>query len=200
MAESSVDICNDGLSRLGQTQFIQSFDEESNEAALCARFYEKMRDSTLRGWRWRFATRVASLGKLSIDPEGWEYAYSYPNDCLFARYLAVGVRDRVQRSNAKWDVRARPSTDRRMIVTDENDAKLVYTAKITDTFMFDPLFADALSWRMAWVLAMPLTREPKMQDMAVKGFQWALHQARTLDALEAEEDDKPESELIRTRS
>lgn len=197
MADSEVGICNDGLAQLGHTQFIQSLEEDSEEARLCKRFYEQQRDATLREWNWRFAKRVVALSQTGVEPEEWDYQYTYPTDCLFARRLISGVRDRTQRP--KWEVQIDADLHSRVIVTDEDGAKLVYTARVIDPFAFNALFKDSLSWRMAMMLAMPLTKEPKLQQAAANGYRFAIGQARLMDAIEAQEDDKPESELIRIR-
>lgn len=45
---SVVQICNMALTRIGQNQFIDSIDEQSKAAELCALHYEQCRDQVLQ--------------------------------------------------------------------------------------------------------------------------------------------------------
>lgn len=197
---SEVSICNDGLAHLGNTDFIESLNEDSETARLAKQFYTNLRDATLREWRWRFAKKVIALGKLDdVDPEEWDYAYRYPTDCVFARYITTGVRGFASQHRPTWEIMLDPSEHGRLIVTDEDQAKLCFTARVTDPTAFDQNFVEALGWRIAWALSMPLTKEPKLQEMAANGYRFAIGNARQMDAIEGEDEDRPESELVTVR-
>jgi len=87
---STVDICNLALMHLGTNSTISSLSEQSPEARACARVYDTARDATLRDHNWNFATRYISLAAIGNAPQGWQYRYQYPHDCMKAVSLQNG--------------------------------------------------------------------------------------------------------------
>lgn len=202
MAQSETDICNDALAALGQSKFIADLNEASQAARLCNRFYSKMRDATLRDYPWQFALAEAALAEVDETVKHWDYAYRYPTDCVFARSIMTDTRASEVvggGSTIPFEVMADSKRHGKLIVTDEPDATLAYTAQITDPYAFDALFAQALSWRIAWALSMPLTKEPDLGKYALDNYKIAIAQARAASISERERDERPESELVTTR-
>lgn len=173
---SEVDICNLALGHLGDNATVASLDppEGSAQAEHCARFYPIARDSLLELHDWGFATRRVQLAQLSNTWEQWDYAYARPADCL--RVLAVidpnatddytsttGVyTNNVPRAGALTSPQpyATEINDdgAEVILTDLDDAVARYTALVTDTTKFSPLFVMALSWHLASMLAGPVIK------------------------------------------
>ena len=101
MPANDTTICNLALSKFGSKR-IQSLDDASPEARACKLNYGPTRDEVLRSHRWNFATKRATLSRLSgAPPFGWAAWYQLPVDCL--RLLQLnGWETHEQRD--RWEV------------------------------------------------------------------------------------------------
>lgn len=181
MAWSAVDICNLALTRLGASS-ISSLDETSTEAVKAKAVYDHVREATLRALPWGWATRTRALAQTAQTVPPWAFAYAYPSDCLEARRLV----DPTSRNRHPPFTRASGGDGARLICTDLPRAVLVYTATITDLSVADPLFRDAMAWRLAAELAWPLTNSTDRANSTVKMYQTAIAQAAVANGNEAQ--------------
>lgn len=181
MAVSKVNICNMALVQLGGA-LIESLTASgtTQEEQLCYLFYEEARDYLLRAHPWKFAEVWLSLSELSgEDPEDFTYAYAYPTDCVFLRDIYnSGAAERV-----KFQVR-QDTDGARMIVTDEEDAIAVYTARADDPTKYDVHFRGALSAYLAYLLCEPLDAGEAKKKRMLSAYMMALAQAKASDASE----------------
>jgi hypothetical protein len=176
---SAVDICNLALAHLGDVATVASIDppEGSAQAEHCQRFYPIARDSLLEMHSWGFSTKRATLALLGSNWPEWRYAYACPNDML--NVLAVLDKEaaddysvpipqpysNIATVNAgqgfytpqPFSVEAL-DTGAQVIYTNVENATLRYTARVTDTTRFSPLFVEALSWLLASKLAGPILK------------------------------------------
>jgi len=177
---SAVDICNLALGHIGNKAEITAIvpPDGSAEAAQCGKFYPIARDECLSEFDWGFAKRRQVLAQISgTAPSGWEYWYSVPNPYLVARQLVVEEYDTpVQFTTESHE------THGTIILANTNNAELWYTAVITDTTKYPPLFIHALSWLLASYLSLPLTREPKIKEIAVQQYNANMGKAKAIDA------------------
>lgn len=179
---ADIGICNLALARLG-VQAVQSLDDPSQEARACARLYPQARDALLRMHPWNFASKRRALTLLSAAPAfEWAYAYAYPSDCLEARAI---WRPEGFAGRARFVVETGEDLLSKVILTDEPDAKLLYTAAVSDSRMFDAGFADALAWRLAAELAQPLAASDSKQKAMLAMFQDSLARSMVSDARES---------------
>lgn len=182
---SEIDICNLALAHLGDDATVASIDppEGSAQAEHCARFYPIARDALLEIHDWKFATRRAALAQLVDDAFNWTYAYAPPSGAL--KLISVlpataSPDDEGQPFDTENQADGTP-----MILTDLESATLRYTARVTDTTKFSPLFVDALARLLASYLAGPILKgdvgkaEAKAQYAA---FRAVLSQAEVSDA------------------
>ncbi|WP_332726482.1 hypothetical protein [Pseudomonas sp. ESBL9] len=88
----------------------------------------------------------------------------------------------------------------RVIHTDQPEAVCRFTFKVEDSTFFDPQFADALAWRLAMELALPLSSKPDLQQFAAQQYRQALTIAEGSAFQESQDDPEPESEFITVRS
>jgi len=182
---SEVDICNLALAHLGDNATIASIDppEGSAQAEHCARFYPVARDALLELHDWKFATRRAALAELDVDSWNWVYAYAQPSGVL--RLLAVlPITASPEAESQPYDTE-NTGDGTPLILTNLEDATLRYTALVTDTTKFSPLFVDALAWLLASYLAGPVLKGDagKAEAKACYAtFRAVLAQATTSDA------------------
>lgn len=167
---SEIDIANLALAHLGDSASVSSLNppEGSAQAEHCAMFYPIARDSLLELHTWGFSTRRVVLAQVANSWTQWQYAYAIPSDAI--NLLAVLA------SGTTSDLLANPSPipnspladlayspqpfiveadaqGNDVLYTNQPNAILRYTAQVTDTSRFSPLFVMALSWHLASLLA-----------------------------------------------
>lgn len=205
-----VAICNLALSHLGAYP-IQALTESTKEARECKRLYATARDSTLEAHDWSFARKSKVLGLLVQTYPGWTYAYEWPSDCIAPRKIYDPSGDTADGTalnretdqidiigKIEFDVGANDALNRRVILTNEEDATLIYTAKVTDANMFSPGFIDALSWRLASDLALPLRADGNLQKAHFNQFRLIVGQSQSSNANAAHK--RPDSSSSFTRA
>jgi hypothetical protein len=141
MPTTPTHVCNLALGRLGEKR-IMDMDEETTAGRACKLHFETARDSVMRSHRWNFAQKRVTLTKLVAAPAfGWENQFTLPADCL--RVLEVNDSEfEVHRGN-RWEIEGR------VLLSNEDSVELVYTARTTDTTLWDPLFVEALATYLA---------------------------------------------------
>ncbi len=195
---SEVDIANIALSRLGNRATVSSLDppEGSSEAAHCAIFYPVARNSLLEMHSWAFATRRVALALLANPPPSeWQYVYAAPNEVLkilavtapdapddySAGYQPVGSVFGAANTNVPFGrytpqpyVRESLPDDTSVIYTNQEDAVMRYTASVTDSTLFTPLFTDTLGVLLASYLAGPIVKGAEGRKLSAAFKQEAL--------------------------
>jgi hypothetical protein len=155
---SETEICNMALCELGVTRFISGIhpSDGSEEGDVLSMLYTPSLEHVLRDMMPRFATKRKSLAL--VDEElvtNWEYCYSYPNDCLRIQQI-VTTAARMPRSDESVAFEVANYNDKRVILTDQENAEVIYTSKITDPNLWDPMFVTAFINFLASRAAMPL--------------------------------------------
>lgn len=212
---TEVSICNLALSSLGHTESISSLTEGSAAAIECNRWYAVCRDAVLEDFAWPFAEKFLVLASLGSPPTEWLYRYSFPSDCINPLYIvnpdnAATGRCITSSSDTFSDFYVRKKKEipykvsgqdnvSRVILTDEEDATLCYTQKITNTNLFSPLFVMALSHLLASKLAIPLPISSDLAQLNFQQYQLTISQAWA-SAMNAEEKNAtPDSEHVKAR-
>lgn len=177
---SEVDICNLALGHLGDDATVASLDppEGSAQADHCARFYPLARDLLLDAHHWAFATRRVSLALLSSTPPStWRYAYAVPGAAL--NLISVLAPDALDDNSVGLPavggygclpidlpggytpqpfVCETDDSGNTVLYTNQQNAVLRYTTKVTDSTKFPPTFVQGLAMRLASMLAGPVLK------------------------------------------
>lgn len=208
---SVVEICNMALSHIGVRR-IQSLTEATKEARTCNLLYEPLRDASLEDHDWGFARKNVVLAATSDSYTNWEYAYAWPSDCISARkiidedgsYTGTSYdidNDRsVQVGKVKFEIGINDAKDGKIILTDKADAELRYTAKVTNSTLFSPIFVAALSLRLASDLVQPLRADASLQGLLLQQYQTILFRARSVDSNQGYEEPNNVNVFVRSRS
>lgn len=212
---SVINIYNMALSRIGVTQRVASLTEETENRRVCSLWYEQCRDTVLRAHPWGFAKTVQALALLpESPPPGWALAYAYPTDCVLARQITTSAGARLAslspygyepmamaytNSRIPFDQQYSAYTSQRIIATDQSDAYLVYTSRVTDTLLFDSLFTNTLSWLLAKEAGAALRAETRLVTAAGQEYAAALHLASAMTQNERVPDIMPDSPSISVR-
>ena len=175
-----VEICNLSLSLLGVGP-IASLQEQTAQAQHCRVFYDQARDATLAARWWAFASAAVDLvQRTSGTFPGWACVYGHP-DALTVRKVG-GTEIFTGEPSQDFRVYVDTGDGLRKIATNVEGAKAEVTAKIMDPTLFEPLFVDALVWRLAAYLAIPLRGDPKMQELAFNNFRVTLSEGHAKSA------------------
>jgi hypothetical protein len=197
MAISEVTICNMALGHLGNSQRIGALTDLNPAAKLCNIWYATLRDATLRDIDWPFARAIVDLGLVEEDPnDDYAFSYRYPSDCLCIRRFVTGNR----RETARPVFEIGSDDDGKLIFCDVEEAQVKYTRRYTDAGRFAPDFAIALSWRIAFNLAMPISSTPALRQQAAEQYNFEISKAIAASAEEGQADPDIEGEYIRARS
>jgi len=206
---SQVDIANLALGHLGDTATVTSIDppEGSAQAEHCARFYPISLSTMLEMHTWGFCTRRTTLAEVSNPSSTWQYAYAKPTGCLNILSIiapdatddysaSLGATSSYSDANGgtipiggvytpqKFAVETSATGDE-IILTNQANAVIRYTAGVTDTAKFPPLFTEALTWLLASKLAGPVIKGSEGRAAAkdcLSTFNYWLTRARGSDA------------------
>ena len=165
-----IEICNMSLSRIGASP-IEALTEASEAARKCSQFYEHDRRVVLRRYPWPWATRRVELAAMVDSPQDYLYAYRYPADCCYLRKIfSVAPNGRFV---PLPDVRYKIVSDESGLVLYTNEPRVVaeYTADVKDAALFDELFCEALSWKLAASIAFKLTGAEQIAQMATSEYE-----------------------------
>jgi len=170
---SEVDICNLALGLIGDEANVSSIDppDSTVQALQCSRFYALARNQLLERHSWGFATkRVALSLHATATTDVWKYQYAKPSDML--KPLAVLLGAYTDDENRQDYI---IEGDR--ILTNVENAVLKYTAVITDTTKYTPLFIEALAHLLASRIVGPIVKgstgmklASEMKKLAEKTF------------------------------
>lgn len=203
---SPVGIAKMALSHIGSETKIESFTEKSKEAEQCDIWYDHSRLQVLEAYDWNFARKRKTLAlhgntisETSTNPLAgvWRYRYTYPGDCVAAR--------KIQHPNAPpddalpFDVETSLNGQQKTILTNLQDAVLVYTWDLANTDMFSILFISAVSHILAHHIAFSITGDRRIKITELQIYRDILREATAMSANEQVDRPPREAPWIRAR-
>jgi hypothetical protein len=171
MATSVVQIINNALIKIGASAIL-TLTENSESARAANLIYEQARDASIRDHVWNFAIRRVELAQNSTAP-AFEFSYQYnlPSDCLrVLRMEDMGMYYKIEGGK---------------LLTDEGTAKILYLSRVEDVNLFDALFVEALSARIAAELSVTLSESNTLYANMMEIYQRKIADARSMDAQES---------------
>jgi len=174
---SEVSICNQALGWLGGVA-INSFDDGTDNAILCEQNYAPLRDSVLEEDIWTFATKRIELQLLSDAEFGYGSAFQLPPDLIT---VDKAYRDQNMRDRDALDYVVEGSK----ILVDQATCWLRYVYRLEDVVQFSANFTQAVAYRIATELAIPLTKSRTMQQQMFGLYQERLERARSTDGMQS---------------
>lgn len=171
MVNSKVEIWNQALSLIGETQLVQDENETTAAAEQCRLWYPTVLRDAFASTVWPFAIKQAELSQLSgVTRVGWDYLYTYPADC--ARPLALlpedTKREQLPReSRIPYAVMADDAEEGKIIATDADSAVgdfdvLEYVAILETPTIYPPGFVQVVAWMLASKLAFSIRKDPQL--------------------------------------
>jgi hypothetical protein len=168
---SPADAVNLALRRIGYQLRVGHLYDGSKAANNALDIYAQTRDALLRDGDWGFAqATTAAVASGQAAPTPWAVSYQYPADCLRVRNLIAAAFDANDPLPVLWEI-ATDAVAGTVILTNEANAKLVYTRQVTNPALWDPLFVETFADELAKGLAPVLAslEAEKVPAEALKG-------------------------------
>lgn len=172
---NKVDIANQGLLLLGASQ-ITNFNDGSPNANRVKLVYNDTRDSLLRAYPWKFATKLVQITEEATAPIfGRAHSYKLPGDYL--KLLPPYPEDNWEMLD--WIVEGN------FISTDcSSPLDVRYTRRVEDPDCMDVSFRKALSALLAVELAEPITQSNSKLNNVAAIFERRIGEAKKASAFE----------------
>jgi hypothetical protein len=200
---TAIEICNLALDNLGVTNKITALTDTDKEGKACARWYANTRDLVLRSFPWPFASRFVSLTEVTTEQHlRWPFLYAQPADFLMARRVFVEGTPRNPLQPIPYARLLNAAGTAYLIGADTADLCLEYGAQFdTDAkvALLPAGFVDALAWKLATRLVIPLALEKDLIEGAEKMYRYEVANAFAVEAGEGQADPLPDSEFITAR-
>ena len=195
---SVVDICNHAMDLLGAAT-ITSLTENSKEARLCNRNFDKLRDDVFRSHPWNTAITRATLAKDSTAPAfGFANQFTRPTDPYCLRVLSFW-NSSVDNDVAAYDSNVMYKIEGRKILSNEGSCSITYIARITDTEQYDSLLSSAIAHRLASETAYAITGSNSVAQAMQGMYEVRLREAKSVDAMEGYPEQPQADEYINIR-
>ena len=175
--KSTIQLFNTALGRLGgeQIPYNRSPQEQDATGILCENLFPHVLDMVLEAHEWGFATRRVILAKLPeqqpLNPS-YVFRYALPTDCV--KPVSIEGYAGVNRTPAYL-------IESNAILTNKQNAELVYIARVEEPRAWPPSFADALAWAMAGELASARINDSQKQNWCYQNYEIALAKAAARD-------------------
>lgn len=162
---SPADVVNLALQRIGYPGRVSNLYDGSEAAKDALDIYGQTRDQMLREGDWPFASRSGIAALLKSAPVGgyfppnawttaypaqpWKFSYTYPDDCLELRackpqvYFVPNFSPQSYVFSIANDAGYSPA--RRVVLSNVENAMLIYTAQVTNPATWPPDFVEGLA-------------------------------------------------------
>lgn len=214
-------IANRALLAVGSRQQISSLEpsDGSVEANTCALLFQPTFESLARAAYWNCLTAQVTLSLVAaasgtpenpsgddfiLPPTPWNYAYSYPSDCIAVRYILPSMSSTssstpettLSNSAGLWlpsgnQIQFTIATmldqhgDRiSVILTNQSQADIVYTINLNNPGYWDSMFQEGMVASFGAFLAPPLALSLPLMQLCIMNAEKIITQARTRDANE----------------
>lgn len=199
-----VTICNLALDSIGSRSEIASLTEDSQSARTLSLHYAPAVEAILQAAHWNFARAQASLAVLkaaagtpenpngtgAVPPTPWLYEYALPTDMCQARYVMPTLQSPAGSGTSVPSYQGQPvrfliaadtdTTGNRInvLLTNQPQAILVYTYRVTNPQLFDGQFVVALANLIGSRICLRLNGDKAMAKMAFQIADQATKEAR----------------------
>lgn len=200
---TDIDICNEALALLGERADVTSISpvEGGRFAERCARDYPIARNLVLEAYPWSFATRRAALAVLLEDYCGWRFGYARPGDALCITAV-IEEDDRYFEAPKEFICETESTRGQQMILTNLEDAWCRYTVRVTNTPLLPELVCQAITYKLAGLLAGNILKGTPGQSVAKameERYNTALALAKDYDMRQRRRDTDLRSTWTKTR-
>lgn len=181
MSTSKVDICNLALSHIGGGKIV-GLTDRTETARLANLHYDRCVKTVLRDFPWNFSKSIGALAVFDKTVPGYNHVYLYPEDCL--KVLRVFPENYARDTSEKFDYQVFSDGQNKMIATDVEGALIEYTLYMPEPDLYDELFIEALSYKLASEINPSKTGNAQKSQEMMQRYQLALNSAQRSSAVE----------------
>jgi hypothetical protein len=180
---SKTDLVNSAFIKLGEATVSNVDTDPNTPARVMKAQYDLKRRELLRKYQWNFAIKRSSLAPDATSPAfGYANRFLVPTDCI--KFL--GVYDE---SDPGYQVnysgsRTPHKLEGGFILADDNPLNVFFVRDVTDVSLFDPMFFEALAWKLAIECGLAITNDGDRVAAAVAGYKDIIKDAKSADAME----------------
>ena len=176
MAVSKTLIANLALSHIKDKATLENVDTETTPQAVYTRlWYDQARTQALMDMDMGFSRRRLIMATHDEDPSAdWTFRYQWPDKCLLPRFIQGTSKSR-DAAPIVFDIEY-ADDDTLSILTDMDEAILVFTFDVEATTFFTPHFVLAHSFLLAHYVAGPLmSASQKTKDALLVNYNNAIN-------------------------
>lgn len=154
---------------------VTNIEDTTGNAPVCNRNYANAVLEVSAAHDWGFLRKIATLAQASPAPAfGWLYRYPLPVDYVAMR--EINGNDWCGEPTSLYEISGRD------VVTDAEEAEVVYTASVTDTTYYSPLFCSAVAALLAYKIVGAIKQNgPEEAPRLYQLYQVKLTDARMKD-------------------
>lgn len=202
MYTSLTEVANAALGYLGITSKIGDLETENSPEARAVNTYIAIAiDETLSEWPWPFATRFSEIQVVEENPTpDWGYSYRYPSNCVMVRRIVPpGLAFEPRMFRLPFRISA--DDDGKLILTNEYDPTIEYTARVNDVQQWPPDFCNCIAMKLAFYISAELTGgDPnRLGNKALEMYLLSVSKAQARAANEEQSVESPPSSLESAR-
>jgi len=169
MAVSKTQIANLALSHLDSEDVIENIDtEQSTEAKVARLWYDPARRQALAEYDFHFSRKRLILATHNEDPPSdWAFRYQFPADAVQERF----IENPAGRTKPPIPMIVEQAVDgTRSILTDQDEACLVYSRDEEDVTFFPPHFDLALSYLLAHYMSGKIAGKASYKERTIQAY------------------------------
>lgn len=197
MANTKLDVYNLTLFYFGHARRIEDPTETSTENRILTSVYDQGKESLLTMAKWGFTKSFVQLTLTEYTPTGWLYEYLYPQGCLKAIEIAKANKNQKPipfQTGLRYV--ASPESEKKVILTNEPNAELIFTRNIQNVAMMTPTFVQTLAYYLAIPASRVLAKDKGVTQDMIQMFQFHFNQAIIAGEAEAQDEPHPDATWI----
>lgn len=164
---ADLSMCNTGL-LMANASKINSFDDSTREAAMCAAMYETTRDAILSKYPWSFSIFQEALAQTSNTPlDDWKYEFQLPTG-----FMRILKKDTLQNDYRIYKDK---------LLSNDSEVILTYQKNPGEEF-YPAYFARIIEFKLAELFSLALTQDENMAQLYQRNYLLAMREGRGTDA------------------
>lgn len=198
MTTSSLEIINSALTNIGQDP-LADINQKGKVANACRLKYPLARRALLRRYNWNFAIRRANASPIGGGAEfGFDNKFRLPADCL--RFIGLFDQNDPEYQRNYTGSKIPHKVEGRFVYADGDTIYFFYVADLEEAGDYDPLFVEALGWKLAGDVTYAIANGADHVKMCRDSFSAAIRDARMADAIEGSTEVIESSEWLDSRA
>lgn len=181
---SDIDIANFALTELGAGRIL-SLSDASEPAIVLNLIFNQTRQYCLNQYNWSFARKRAVLAELSQAP-AYEFTHQYELPSDFLRLIQAGEINPPYHYSTiiNYNTQAWVIEDNKILTNYEAPLKILYTADVSDSTKFSPLFVKFFSLNLALHACEQLTQSSTKKQIIESQIKAVLKMAAASDRMQ----------------